>query len=150
MMSIKERFIHVFLFQITAGLFSLILALYLVDRNVMLTMSALVVGAIVATSWNWIFNYVFDRILADQREKRSVLNRIIHACLFECGILIFITPVYSFCLGISIKEGLVLNTSVVVYFLIYTYIFNMLYDKVKYYLKEKLNGNRIDIPVFLR
>ena len=139
MMSIKERFVHVLLFQMTAGIFSFLLALFIVERNIIMTISALIIGAIVATSWNWIYNFIFDKIYWCERRNWSIKIRVIHTFLFEIGILLLVTPVYSLCLHISLVEALFLNTSVAAYFLVYTYLFNLCYDKIICLMSDKFN-----------
>src|SRR5690606_31955441 len=49
-----------------------------------------IVGATIATAWNYIYNYIFDTMM--QRYKGTTLKtvwlRVLHALLFEGGLLI--------------------------------------------------------------
>ena len=130
-MTSKERLFHVALFQLSAGLLSILIAVFVSDRNVISTATALIVGAGAAMSWNWIFNLLFDKIVSGQRSNRSIPVRILHALIFEFGILVMITPLYSALLSIHLLKALILNVSIASYFLVYTFIFNWTYDQVR-------------------
>ncbi len=91
-----------------------------------------VVSATIATGWNYIYNLMFDhallRIAGDVR--KSVSLRIFHAVLFEAGLLLVLMPFISWYLGVSLLEAFLMDVSFSGFYLVYTFLFNWLYDLV--------------------
>lgn len=91
-----------------------------------------IIAATIATLWNYIYNLIFDRAM--KRLKGSVhktfLERILHALLFETGLLLVTLPLLAFYLGIGLWQALVLDVAFVVFYLIYAFVFNWAYDQV--------------------
>ncbi len=91
--------------------------------------SAAVLCSAVAVGWNFVFTTVFERWEARNPVKgRSTLRRITHAILFEGGLAVVLTPVLALVLGMTIAEAFVTNLGLLVYFLVYTYLFNWGFD----------------------
>ena len=137
-MKIRERIIHVLIFQVSAGFFSLLIATFLTGRNPITASSALIAGALIAMTWNGIYNYFFDRIFGSDRMKRSLKIRIIHITIFEIVLILMITPVYALLLGLGLWEALLLNLTLALYFTIYAFIFNWAYDIISHQIHLKL------------
>lgn len=138
-MKLSERILHVLIFQITAGAFGLLLAVFITGKNLMTTTSGLIAGALIAMLWNGIFNYVFDKVFGEDRLSRGLKIRLLHITLFEIGIVILITPVYALFLRIGIWEAFLLNLAMIIYFTVYALIFNWVYDIISHRIKLKYN-----------
>ncbi|MGN1056778.1 MAG: PACE efflux transporter [Comamonas sp.] len=90
-----------------------------------------VVSSVIAIVWNVIFNSLFEKWEARQTKKgRSVLRRVVHAIGFEGGIAAMLIPLMAWWFGISLWEATVLEAGILVFFLIYTYVFNWCFDRV--------------------
>ena len=91
-----------------------------------------VVGSIMATIWNYGFNIAFDKGMV--RFKRSTFKtpaiRVLHVLLFEGGLLILYLPMVSWYLGISLWQALIMDASLVVFYLAYSFSYNWAYDKI--------------------
>lgn len=92
---------------------------------------AAVAASVVAVSWNFVFTTLFEWWEARNPVKgRSPLRRAIHAVLFESGLAIVLTPVLSWTLGMPMMEAFATNIGLLAFFLAYTYLFNLGFDKL--------------------
>ena len=57
-------------------------------------------------------------------------RRIAHAIGFEGGLIAFLVPVFAWWLGVSLWDALVMDLGLVVFFLVYTFVFNWAFDRV--------------------
>lgn len=89
-----------------------------------------VVSATIATGWNYLYNLLFDHALlrlAGHVDK-SLAVRILHAILFEAGLLVILLPFIAWYLGVSLIEAFLLDVSFAAFYLVYAFAFNWLYD----------------------
>ncbi len=90
-----------------------------------------IVSATAATLWNFVFNLGFDRAML--RMRGSVLKtmpiRVLHTVLFEAGLILILIPFIAWYLGIGLMTALILDLAVVVFYLVYTFVFNIVYDR---------------------
>lgn len=91
-----------------------------------------VVSATLATLWNFLYNLIFDHI--HQRFKGTTLKsktmRILHAVLFEVGLLIVLMPFIAWYLDISLIEAFIMDAAFAIFYMGYAYVFNLAYDRV--------------------
>lgn len=89
------------------------------------------VSATLAMLWNYVYNWMFDTAL--QRTTgttlKSVRIRVVHAVLFELGLLIVLMPFIAWYLGISLLHALVMDISFALFYMGYAFVFNWAYDK---------------------
>jgi uncharacterized membrane protein len=91
-----------------------------------------VVASIVATVWNYLYNWGFDHALKRYTGsvQKSLPVRVGHAVLFELGLVALLTPFVAWYLGIGIIEALLLDVSIAVFYMVYAFVFNWAYDRV--------------------
>lgn len=90
-----------------------------------------VVTSTIAVIWNYIWTSFFEMWERKQPSQvRTIPRRIAHAVGFEGGLIIFLVPTIAFILRISLLEALILDIGLLIFFLIYTFIFAWLFDKV--------------------
>jgi uncharacterized membrane protein len=91
-----------------------------------------VVSATIATGWNYLYNLIFDHALArlTGHVAKSIAMRILHALLFECGLLMILLPFIAWYLSVSLLEAFLMDVSFTAFYLVYTFAFNWLYDLV--------------------
>jgi len=90
-----------------------------------------VIASVIAVLWNLAFNALFERWEARQAVRgRSLRRRIAHAIGFEGGLVAFLVPVFAWWMGVSLWQALVMDLGLVVFFLIYTFVFNWGFDRV--------------------
>jgi len=91
-----------------------------------------IVGATVATLWNFLFNLGFDHALLRLKghTRKSMPERVAHALLFEIGLLAMLLPMIAWYLGVSLVQAFLMDMSMVVFYVVYAFVFNMAYDRV--------------------
>ncbi|KRB59272.1 hypothetical protein ASE04_26830 [Rhizobium sp. Root708] len=91
-----------------------------------------VAGATLATLWNYIYNLGFDHLM--QRltggTRKSVAIRVLHAVMFEMGLLLALLPMIAWYLGISVVQALMMDVSFALFYMVYAFVFNWAYDRV--------------------
>ena len=87
--------------------------------------------SIVAVTWNMIFNSLFEFWESKQAVKgRSIARRIAHAIGFEGGLVVILVPLVAWWLDVSLWHALVMDLGLVVFFLVYTFVFNWVFDRM--------------------
>ena len=90
-----------------------------------------VIASAIAVVWNLAFNAMFERWESRQAVRgRSVRRRVAHAIGFEGGLVAFLVPTIAGWLGIGLLEALLMDLGLVVFFLVYTFVFNWAFDRV--------------------
>ncbi len=126
--SAKERAFHALLFEVIAILISTPLFSYLMGYNIVKMGVLTTMVATIAVIWNFIYNLIFDRLTRSWLKERTLKVRVIHAILFEVGLILFTVPVASLWLKISLWDAFLLEAGILLFFLPYTVIFNWIYD----------------------
>ncbi len=88
-----------------------------------------------AVFWNYIYNIIFDNFMGRNRSERGLAARCIHAVGFELGMIAITLPVIAWYLNITWIAALILEAGFLIFILVYTLIFNILYDRYQPYQK---------------
>lgn len=128
---LKERVFHAVLFEILGIAFATPLAMWLTGKSAasMAALSAVISG--MATLWNMLFNWLFDRLQYRCGFERTFAVRIVHACCFELGLIIMVVPVVAWWINTTLWQALVLDIGLVLFFLPYAFFYNLGYDKIR-------------------
>ncbi|WP_428032991.1 PACE efflux transporter [Ancylobacter sp.] len=97
----------------------------------MVEMGAVGAGAaLIAAGWNYLFNLGFDHALARLRGsvRKTLGLRVLHAVLFEIGLVVVLVPFVAWFLGIGLVEALLMDLALAGFFLVYAFAFNWAYD----------------------
>lgn len=126
-----ERVFHALSFELLATilcapLFSWIMGVSLAHMGVLTLMFA---G--VAMVWNMIFNALFERVEHRYQLSRTLTVRVVHACLFEGGLVVALVPLGAWWLNVGLWEAFVLDIGIMLFFLPYTFFFNLAYDTLR-------------------
>ena len=90
-----------------------------------------VAASVIAVLWNFAFNTLFEAWEARQTLKgRSVKRRVAHAIGFEGGLILFLVPLIAWWFDTTLWHALVMDLGLVVFFLVYTFVFNWGFDRV--------------------
>lgn len=142
--SIKERAFHAILFETVALLICAPLFAFLLNRSVSEMGLMTLIIATIAVIWNFIYNAVFDRVTRGFIKERGFIVRMIHAGLFESGLIIITVPLIAWVLKMTLLEALMMDIGILLFFLPYTIIFNWVYDAIRKALwirkVEKIKG----------
>lgn len=92
---------------------------------------AAIASTVIAVVWNLVYNTLFERWEARQAVRgRSFKRRAAHAIGFELGFVVVLVPLFAWWLGIGWWHALVLDLGLSLFFLAYTFVFNLGFDKV--------------------
>ena len=140
-MSLKERIFHTLLFEAIALLLLTLLAV-MVTGNDIAKMSGLAIAlSMIAMVWNFAFNILFDKRYGEDRENRSLSQRIQHGFGFELGMLLFSFPVIMWVLQLDLLTVFLMDIGAMIFFLLYAIAFNWLYDITRaHYLKANTSN----------
>ncbi|WP_139974277.1 PACE efflux transporter [Ochrobactrum sp. CGA5] len=91
-----------------------------------------VVSATTATIWNFLFNLGFDKAMLrfTGSVSKGMAVRVLHAILFEAGLIVLLIPFIAWYLGISLITAFLMDIAIVVFYLVYAFVFNIAYDKL--------------------
>ncbi|MDN5891251.1 MAG: PACE efflux transporter [Psychrobacter sp.] len=128
----KDRIRHALGFEIIGLLIFAPLASLVFGFELHLMGVMALAGSIVATFWNYFYNILFDRAMLrlSGAVQKTVLIRVLHALLFEGGLLLLFLPVIAWYLNISLWEAFKMDIAMATFYLIYAFIYNWIYDKV--------------------
>lgn len=91
-----------------------------------------IASATVAMLWNYIYNLGFDHVMQSWTggTAKTTRIRILHAVLFELGLLAIMLPLVAWYLQISIWQALIMDIALALFYMAYAFVFNWAYDRV--------------------
>lgn len=130
MRSIADRIRHAVCFEVIGVLMVGPLASWAFDAELMRVGSLAIALSLVATAWNYVYNLWFDhamwRLLG--RVRKTLSERVLHAFIFEFGMLLLTLPPVMWWLDRGVIQALNMSLSLMVFYLAYTYVYNLAYD----------------------
>ena len=128
----KDRIRHALGFEVIGLLIFAPLASLVFGFELQLMGVMALIGSIVATIWNYFYNVLFDRAMLKLRGtvQKTVSIRVLHAVLFEGGLLLLFLPAIAWYLNISLWDAFKMDIAMATFYLIYAFIYNWIYDKV--------------------
>jgi uncharacterized membrane protein len=132
MRSFSDRVRHAVLFELIGIAIFMPAAAWLFNQPVAHMGVIGVVSATAATVWNLLFNLGFDHALVrvTGRVAKTMPIRVAHAMLFEAGLIVLLIPFVAWYLGVSLWAALMMDISIVAFYLVYAFAFNIAYDRV--------------------
>ncbi|WP_324754324.1 PACE efflux transporter [Roseovarius sp. Pro17] len=91
-----------------------------------------VVSATLATLWTYLYNLIFDRVMHARvgHTQKGLGLRVIHSILFEFGLLLVLMPFIAWYLRISLIDAFWMDIAFALFYLVYAFIYNWLYDVI--------------------
>lgn len=126
-----ERVFHALAFEIIATLICAPLFSWLLDVPLAQMGALTIMFALVAMAWNVIFNAIFERMEHRYKLSRTVAVRVLHACLFEGGLVVMLVPLGAWWLDMSLWQAFMIDIGIMLFFLPYTFFFNLGYDHLR-------------------
>jgi uncharacterized membrane protein len=131
MQGLRRRIVYVTLYELIAIAATGIGLAVFSDSSVERAGVAAVVSSAVAVAWNVVFNTLFERWEARQTVRgRSLARRAAHAIGFEGGLVVTLVPFFAWWLDVSLWQAFVLDLGLLMFFLVYTFVFNWVFDRV--------------------
>lgn len=129
MQGIKRRVVYITLYEAIAIVAASIGLAAMSGQGLGHSGALAVIASVIAVVWNLAFNALFERWEAKQAVRgRSVWRRVAHAIGFEGGLVMFLVPTFAWWLDISLMQALVMDLGLVIFFLVYTFVFNWAFD----------------------
>lgn len=149
MRTVKDRIRHTLGFEIIGLIIFVPLASWLFGFDIHSIGLIAVVGSSIATLWNYFYNLLFDHSLLKLRGDvhKTVPIRVLHAFLFEGGLLLLFLPMIAWHLGISLWQAFMMDITMATFYLVYAFVYNWLYDKVFPISANPLLSQRKDVVV---
>ncbi|HIV69433.1 MAG TPA: PACE efflux transporter, partial [Candidatus Aquabacterium excrementipullorum] len=131
MQGLKRKLVYVTLFELIAvGLTGTALSL-ISERPVVYAGVAAVSSSVIALVWNLVYNTLFEYWEARQAQKgRDLMRRVAHAVGFELGLVVLLVPLFAWLLGLSLWEAFIYDLGLMLFFMVYTFTFNLVFDRV--------------------
>lgn len=129
--TVFERVLQAIGFELLAIFICTPLLAWVMDKPLFDMGVATVAIAVLALVWNVLFNGAFDRLLKHFGIVRNAGVRVVHALLFEGGLVAVAVPLVAWWLKISLWQAFVLDIGVLLFFLPYTYGYHWVYDLVR-------------------
>ncbi|MCP8467325.1 multidrug/biocide efflux PACE transporter [Pseudomonas sp. ZM23] len=129
--SLKERLFHALLFEIIAVAICAPTLAWLMDRPLGHMGALTLMFSAIATLWNMLFNAGFDRAQRRMGFSRTLPVRVLHASLFELGLIFLLVPLAAWWLSVSLLEAFILDIGLILFFLPYAIVFNWSYDVLR-------------------
>jgi len=133
---------HAVLFEVVANILVFIILMVFASAAPAQSGVLTLVSSFVAMAWNYLFNLLFDTVQQRVGFKKGLLVRSLHAILFEAGLLVVLVPFAAWWLEITLLAAIRLELGLVLFFLVYTLLFNLAWD-----LSRDRLGNRLNIRV---
>lgn len=130
-MTAWERVLHAILFELLAILFTVILTAFFTSHSTNSLAAVIILISLIAIAWNFIYNWLFDKVITGERIARGLSIRILHSVLFEGGLLVFTLPLVMYILNIGLWEAFVMDMGMTLFVLVYSVIFNWIYDHLR-------------------
>ena len=126
--SVSERFFQALLFEAVAISICAPLGAWLMGYSLAHIGLLSLMVSLMVMSWNMLFNLLFDHAQRRMGFERKLVARVIHSVMFECGLVLLIVPVAAWWLHIGLWDAFVLEICIALFFLPYTFLFNLAYD----------------------
>lgn len=131
MQGFKRKIVYVTLFELIAIACTTVGLSWLTGQDAGHASVVAVASSAIAVVWNLVYNTLFERWEARQRVRgRGFGRRVAHAVGFEGGLVIMLVPLFAWWLQISLWQAFVLDIGLLLFFLVYTFLFNLGFDRV--------------------
>nr|WP_314262907.1 multidrug/biocide efflux PACE transporter [uncultured Moellerella sp.] len=129
--SMSERILHAVSFEVIAIAITAPIGAWILGRSIFEMGSVAIVLSTIAMLLNVIYNMLFDRYWPLSKGPRTIGVRVTHAIGFELSFILIGLPVVAIMLNITLWNAFMLELGFFVFFLFYTYAFNLAFDKLR-------------------
>lgn len=131
MQGIKRRIVYVSSYEIIGMIISSVGLAILAADSIEHTGPLSVMITTIAVTWNFIYNILYEKWEAKQSSHiRTVKRRVGHAIGFQLTLVLFLIPLISWWMDISLIAAFWLDVAFIIIIPIYTFIFNWSFDKL--------------------
>ena len=124
----KRRIVHALSYEIILLVIIAIALSFIFNMPMEVTGSLGIAMAVTSVIWNMVFNRFFEKFERRRKLKRTVPVRIMHAIGFEGGLMLATIPMVAYAMQMTIWQAVLLDFSLTMCILVYTFIFQWCYD----------------------
>ena len=124
----KRRIIHALSYEIILLVIIAVALSFIFNMPLEVTGVLGIAMAVTSVIWNMVFNHFFEKFEAKRKLKRTIGVRVLHAIGFEGGLMLATIPMVAYAMQMSIWQAIVLDFSLTMCILVYTFIFQWCYD----------------------
>jgi uncharacterized membrane protein len=126
-----RKLIQAIFYEIIGIILVIPIVMFVFDESLEVSGFLSVVISLVAVSWNYVFNTIFEFWEARQiRKGRSIYRRILHAIGFEGGLAVFTVPLIAYWLDISLWVAVIADIGLLTVFFFYALVFHWCFDRI--------------------
>lgn len=126
-----RKIVQAILYEVIAVMLVTPVIAWAFNESIGVTGLLAVLMSLIAMSWNYIFNSMFEYWEAQQIQKgRPPQIRLMHAIGFEGGLIVFTVPLIADWFGLTMWAALVTDMSLLIFFFFYAIVFQWCFDKV--------------------
>lgn len=133
----KRRLVHALSYEIILLIIIAIALSFIFEVPMETTGSLGIAMAVTSVLWNMLFNHYFEKAEQKYKFKRTIPMRIVHAIGFEGGLMLATIPMVAYAMQMTLLEALILDFSMTMCILVYTFIFQWCYDTIEQHLGIK-------------
>lgn len=127
----KRRIVHALSYEIILLVIIALALSFIFEMPLEVTGVLGIFMAVISVIWNMVFNHYFEKFEAKHQLKRTVSVRILHAIGFEGGLMLATIPMVAYAMNISLWQAIVLDFSLTLCILVYTFVFQWGYDNIE-------------------
>ena len=127
----KRRIVHALSYEIILLVIIALALSFFFEMPLEVTGVLGIFMAVTSVIWKMVFNHYFEKFEAKHQLKRTVRVRILHAIGFEGGLMLATIPMVAYAMNMSLWQAIVLDFSLTLCILVYTFIFQWCYDLIE-------------------
>ena len=127
----KRRWVHALSYEVILLVIIALGLSYMFEMPMQVTGGLGIAMAVTSVLWNMFFNHYFEKLEAKHQLHRTFKIRVLHAIGFEGGLMLATIPMVAYALQMSIWQAIVLDFSLTLCILVYTFIFQWCYDHIE-------------------
>lgn len=133
-MSTFERVVQSILYELGCILIGCLVMLFVPHEGQPFVL--MVIFSLLAMVWNFVFNWIFDKLVPGDRLARGPIIRTIHAVLFEGLFMLATVPIIMYMMHMGFLMAFMTDIMMTLVILGYTYVYNWVYDRARLYFVE--------------
>ncbi len=127
----KRRIVHALTYELILLVIIAIALSFIFEIPMEVAGGLGVAMAVTSVIWNMIFNHYFEKFEKKRNLVRTVWVRVLHAIGFEGGLMLATIPMVAYAMDMTIFQAILLDLSMTLCILVYTFIFQWCYDLVE-------------------
>lgn len=131
MQGIKRRLTYVAGYEVLGISISTAGLALLGDSSAHTTLPLAIVITLIAVSWNFVYNLMFEAWERTRASReRTLMRRVLHAIGFQLTLVVYLIPLIAWWMGISLLDALILDLALIVIIPCYTFVYAWAFDRI--------------------